>query len=228
LSLFQFSRLVKLSSPLCSPDLLCHYIPTHTIISCIPCNHLFPIMSVTLALFAFGSSLHGCFAIVRHPAITLSASPATCAVSLVRERDPPLSSSLFFPRRYASATSPSPLLFIFLPSPEAPLRAIPAITATIIYASHRSKHVLPSFFLLCWSILHFLFFTCSFPPLFLFFPYPHCKVFSFFFYFPHLQSMRMYKYSRTMMYIHTSALSAVATAVASAYLYHVLEHVQTV
>lgn len=58
-----------------------------------------------------------------------------------------------------------PLPSTFLPSPEAPLRAIPAVTATIIYASHRSKHVLPSF-LLCWSILHFLFFTCSFPPLF--------------------------------------------------------------
>ena len=37
------------------------------------------------------------------------------------------------------------------------LRAIPAITAAIIYASHRSKPVLPVF-LLCRSILHFLFY----------------------------------------------------------------------
>jgi len=47
-------------------------------------SHHAPVQSppphhLTFALFAFGSSLHGCFAFVCHPAITLSASPATCA-----------------------------------------------------------------------------------------------------------------------------------------------------
>ena len=51
----------------------------HTNISCTPCNHLFS-YNVTLALFAVGSSLHGCFAFVHRLAIAFVASAATCGV----------------------------------------------------------------------------------------------------------------------------------------------------
>ena len=68
------------------------------------------------------------------------------------------------------------------------LPAIPAITVTIIYASHRSKHVLPVS-LLCRSYYTSCSITCSFPAIPIF-RYPHCDCLFFFpLSFLHLQSI---------------------------------------
>jgi hypothetical protein len=91
------------------------------------------------------------FAFVCHPTVTLSGSPATCAVLLW------FASEISLCRHWICLCSYSvdmllrqalSLPFIFLPRPKHILPAIPAITVTIIYASHRSKRVLPVSFAL--------------------------------------------------------------------------------
>src|ERR1700679_948349 len=98
------------------------------------------------------------------------------------------------------------------------LPAIPAITVTIIYASHRSKHVLPVF---CFVVTYYTScsITCSFPAI-PFFRYPHCNVFSFSLLFsPYIyKALRMYCILENHD-VYTSALSAVAAAIAWASIY---------
>ncbi|KAF8501614.1 hypothetical protein F5888DRAFT_1249963 [Russula emetica] len=86
------------------------------------------------------------FAFVCHPAVMLSGSPATCAVSL-----------------FGLRVSPPPFRPLFFLGLKHILPAIPAITVTIIYASHRSKHVLPVSF--CFVVTYYTScsITCSFP-----------------------------------------------------------------
>jgi len=146
---------------LCSSDPLCKYVSIHAITSCITCNHLFPIISPSFS-FAIGSSLHGCFASVCHPAVTLCASAAACAFlfsgsrmgrSLSSSEMSLCSSSVdILPRQAIPFSVP---ISHFRSEPHS--QPYPQQTLTVIYAYHRSKHAL-LVSLLCRSILHFLFY----------------------------------------------------------------------
>jgi len=91
------------------------------------------------------------FAFVCHPAVTLSGSPATCAVLLfglrVRLASVVIGYVFVLPALICFCDKPSFRPFFFLGLKHI-WPAIPAITVTIIYASHRSKHVFPVSFAL--------------------------------------------------------------------------------
>ena len=76
---------------------------------------------VTLALFAIGSSSHGRFTFVHHPAVALLASAANCAVMLpwFASGNSPCRHRIcfcFFPALLCFCDKPYPLLLTFLPS----------------------------------------------------------------------------------------------------------------
>ena len=147
MSLFQFSRLVKLSSPFAVPtscvitfQLTPSYHAFHAITSSLSCHPRSHRVWIPLAWL---------FCVVRHPAVTLSAPPPlvqslwfVSGISLCRPR---CSSRVDMLLRQA----PPPVRPLFFLAPKHTLRAIPARhNSDEIYASHRSKHVLPSFFAL--------------------------------------------------------------------------------
>ena len=75
---------------------------------------------VTLALFAIGSSSHGCFAFVHHPTVALFASATTCAVMLSGLRAGivlvVIGYVFVFPALPCFCDKPYPFLLTFLPS----------------------------------------------------------------------------------------------------------------
>jgi len=148
---------------------------THHIVH--PCNHLFPIISPSLSSRLDPRWMVICIRML--PTVTLSGPPATCSLALwlrVRLASVVIGYVFVLPALICFCDKPSPLPCMHFASlPLSTLPAITAITVTIIYASHRSKHVLPVS-LLCRYILHFLCsITCSFPAI-PFFRYPHSNV----------------------------------------------------
>jgi hypothetical protein len=211
---YQFSRLVKLSKSVVQsrPHVTIHSNP-HIVH---PCNHLFPIISPSLSLRVWILAAW-LFAFVCHPAVTLSGSPATCAVLLfglrVRLASVVIGYVFVLPALICVCDKPSPLPSIFFLGLKHILPAIPAITVTIIYASHRSKHVLPVSFALSLHITLPVLLLVVFP---LFRSSdPHCNVFSFSLLFYYIyRALRMYCILVNHD-VYTSALSAVATATAA-------------
>jgi hypothetical protein len=123
---------------------------------------------VNPVLFAIGSPLHGCFAIVRHPIMALSASATTCAVVLFGLR---VGIVLIVVIGYVSVL-PSLLYFCDKPSPylltfSLPLlnRTLPAIPAINCELSMRPTDLNAFFQCLCFVDPHYTScsITCSFP-----------------------------------------------------------------
>jgi len=114
---FGFLALSSFQSPLCGSDTLCNYNPYNQTMH--PTQPPFP-HHVTLALFAIGSSSHGCFAFVHHPAVALFASAATCAVMLFGSRVGivlvVIGYVFVFPALLCFCDKPYPLLLTFPPS----------------------------------------------------------------------------------------------------------------
>ena len=103
LSLFQFSRLVKLSSPLCSPDLLCHYSNPQL-------HHAFHAITFSLSFrprfLRVWILIAWLFCIRMSPRCHAFCVSRQCHCSLVGGWASDM--SMIFQHRYASATSPPP------------------------------------------------------------------------------------------------------------------------
>ena len=165
------------------------------------------------------------------PPVTLPGSPATCGVLLfglqVRLASVVIGYVFVLPTLICFCGKPSPVPSIFFLGLKHILPAIPAITVTIIYASHRSKHVLPVSFALWLHITLPVLLLVVFP-LFRSSDILIAMCFLFLYFFsPYIyRALRMYCILVNHD-VYTSALSAVAAAIAWAAIYIItsFEHV---